>query len=403
MKRQILLFCAAAILLSCGIHEIDGPGNLPSSDKGVWGGLGDGSVGSESMRSVCYVTAMDYQKGYDWRSDKSPESVKCSLVVFADGVPIMKVPVGEVYEVSSDPDMHRIVDGHLYTDYSTDDQTIIKKDGRPLFRYDGRESLCGLGVIGEDVYTLGQSRSGEGFSFRRNGELILQRGSGSIVGALQHENDNLSFAFYDTVRNAEGESGRYYMSVNGKVSQVAVRDDIKTVWDIVACNGRAVYLASLVGLASPVIVDGDSIMSLNLPSGSSLISCRLINTELGLAANGVCRNAGGVLYDVVWLDNKIHTTFPTGKTMASLKIYGGAVYGVMNPSGKGQGQIYRCGESFGMPSGFRTMGESCTKIIDGIFHVGLSSADGRKPIIWKDGEIDSLRVNGYISSIYSEP
>jgi hypothetical protein len=75
----------------------------------------------------------------------------------------------------------------------------------------------------------------------------------------------------------------------------------------------------------------------------------------------------------------------------------------MNPSGKGQGQIYRCGESFGMPSGFRTMGESCTKTIDGIFHVGLSSADGRKPIIWKDGEIDSLRVNGYISSIYSEP
>lgn len=403
MKRQILLFCAAVTLASCGIQQIDGPVTRQPSNNGVWGGFSDTSSGSETLRSVCYVTAIDYQKGYDWRSDSFPESVKCSLVVFADGVPIMKVPVGEAHEVSAELDMHRIVKGHLYTDYSTETETVIKKDGRPLFRYEGRESLCGLEVIEEEVYTLGQNRAGNGFSFRRNGELILQRGTGSLLGVLQNENDNLCFAFSDTVLNAEGEAGRYYLAVNGKVSQVAVRDDIKTVWDVAVCNGNPVYLASLVGLASPVIVDGETIISLNLPSGSSLISCRLINTEGEFWVNGVCRNSNGVLYDVVWSDNEIQTTFPTGKTMASLKVVGGEVYGVMNPSGKGQGQIYRCGESFGMPYDFRMMGESCAKVIDGIYYVGLSAIDGRKPVLWRDGEIDSLRVNGYISSIYSEP
>ena len=403
MKRQILLFCTAVALTSCGIHQIDGDDTRQPSNNGVWGGFNDTSSGSETLRSVCYVTAMDYQKDYDWRSDRSPESVKCSLVVFADGVPIMKVPVGEAHEVSADPDMHRIVKGHLYTDYSTETETVIKRDGRPLFRYEGRESLCGLEVIGEDVYTLGQNRSGNGFSFRRNGEFLLQRGTGSLIGVMQNENDNLSFAFLDIVRNAGGEAARYYLAVNGKVSQVAVRDDIKTVWDIIMSDGRTIYLATLVGLASPVIVDGESIISLNLPSGSSLVSCRLINTEGRFWVNGVCRNSNGMLYDVIWSDNEIHTTFPAGKTMVSLKMNGGEVYGVMNPSGKGQGQIYRCGESFGMPSGFRTMGESCARVIDGIFHVGLSDTEGRKPILWKDGETDSLRVNGYISSIYSEP
>ena len=36
-------------------------------------------------------------------------------MVFADGVPMLRLPVGEGHEVSADPDMHEIIDGHLYT------------------------------------------------------------------------------------------------------------------------------------------------------------------------------------------------------------------------------------------------------------------------------------------------
>ena len=159
-----------------------------------------------------------------------------------------------------------------------------------------------------------------------------------------NENDSLSFAFFDTVQSAEGKLGRYYVAINGKVSQVAVRDDIKTVWDIIVADGRPIYLASLTGLSSPVVVDGDSMTSLTLPSGSTLISCRLINSEHGISANGVCRTSSGMLYDIVWVNNVLLATFPTGKTMTSLMVSEGGAFGVMNPTGKGQGLIYRCGE-----------------------------------------------------------
>ena len=60
MKRQILLFCTAVALSSCGIHQIDGDDTRQPSNNGVWGGLSDGPS-SETLRSVSYVTAMDYQ------------------------------------------------------------------------------------------------------------------------------------------------------------------------------------------------------------------------------------------------------------------------------------------------------------------------------------------------------
>ena len=55
-----------------------------------------------------------------------------------------------------------------------------------------------------------------------------------------------------------------------------------------------------------------------------------------------------------------------------------------------------------MPEGYSVIGAGSIKVIDGILHVGLSSLNGRKPVVWKDGQIDSLNVNGFISSIWVE-
>ena len=164
MQRIFLLILFLVSLFSCGIEEIGGDSDKAGGSK--WGGMTGSHSGSISEKSICYMTALDYQKGYDWRADPAEGDVKCSIVVYADGVPVMKVPVGAEYETSGDPDMHRIIDGHLYTDYSTDAETIIKRDGKTLFGYDGRESLRGMEVVDDDVYTLGQNRDGDGFSFR---------------------------------------------------------------------------------------------------------------------------------------------------------------------------------------------------------------------------------------------
>ena len=98
----------------------------------------------ETKKPVWYVTGFDYPEGYDWMSDLEAGSVKCSMVVYANAVPMLKVPVGNEYQTSADPDMHRMIGGDLYTDYSTDSLTVIKKNGKHMFSYPGREMIVSI-------------------------------------------------------------------------------------------------------------------------------------------------------------------------------------------------------------------------------------------------------------------
>ena len=401
MQRIFLFAVMMTTVLGCGVSEIGGSGGDGSTGGGIWGGLNDSHGGTASVRKVCYMTAMEYQKGYDWRADESRETVKCSLVVYEDGKPVMKVPVGEVYEVSPDPDMHRIIGGHLYTDYSNAVETVIKCDGRQLFRYPGCEYICGMELIGDDLYSLGQSRYGNGFALRKNGEMVLSRENATLIGMLHYDCDSLCFAFCEQVMSTEKPLHRYYASVNGKVSQVAVREDIKDVWDILVCHDQTIYVASLVGVSSPVLVSGDSMVQLPYPAGTSLVSCRIFKAGSSTGVEGVCRLRNGTHCNMIWLDGTRLCTYIGKGDVVALQSDGDGVFFVMNPPDRNSnGSIYRSGELLDMPEGYTVMGDSCVRVVDGILQIGLSSLDGRKPIVWKDGMVDSLDINGYVSAIY---
>ena len=98
MRRNVVMAMALMASVSCGLQEIGGE---ESGKEEVWLGPGVGiSQGNtESIRkTVWYLTGVDYPEGYDWRADAEVGTVKCSLVVYANGVPMMKVPVGDAYE-----------------------------------------------------------------------------------------------------------------------------------------------------------------------------------------------------------------------------------------------------------------------------------------------------------------
>ena len=138
MKRQFLCAGLWAVVCfavqSCGITELY---KIDGDDKnGVWNG--PAANPSPTYQTITYVSAFDYPDGYDWQSDPDRGHVRCSLVVFREGVPVLKVPVGNEYNVSPDPDMHRILDGQLYTDFSEGSETMLKKNGKPVLSY-----LCG--------------------------------------------------------------------------------------------------------------------------------------------------------------------------------------------------------------------------------------------------------------------
>lgn len=398
MGRFAFVLGVGLMLVACGIHELGE--SVRDTSGGVWTGPGMNVGAADPDKTVCYITVLDYQDGYDWRSDREKGSVKCSLVVFADGVPMMKVPVGDAYLTSSDADSHRMIGGHLYTDFSTDGETIIKKDGKEVFRYPGREFLQGMVVDGEDIYTLGHSRDGEGFSYRKNGEILLERASGRTFSRLHRDDGHICFAYSESIASALGSVERYYSVVDGVPQQAALREDVKKVWDLMTSDGEMCYIASLIGVQGPVLFRGESKSVLTLPQGSSLLTGRLSVSQDVVCVEGVisCRNLA--LAGILWRCDEHLYTFSPGATVAAWCVEGDGVFCVLNSrSPSASGVIYRCGDIFEVPLGYASMGENTMAMVNGILNVGLSSVNGGWPVIWKDGALDTIKVNGYISSV----
>ena len=394
--KNLWMMIGFAVMVSCSIEEVSRRPEVNRED--IW--TGPGMKSGNSGREVCYVTALDYPDDYDWRADREKGSVKCSLVVFADGLPMMKIPVGDAYEVSSDPDMHRMIEGHLYTDYSTYSETVIKRDGKTVLRYPGREMICGILVEGDTLYTLGHPRQGDGFTFRKNGETVLERSSGRTFGRLHFDCGNICFAFTEPVLSDTGDIDRYYHYSSGNIVQTAVRDDVRKVWDIYSYKGEICWAASLTGIERPVLYKGGTLNSMIIFDGYDPLDLKILDGEENMYMEGVLTSPDGMLVTAFW-DRPGHIMAPDDGYIASSRcISGDGMSFTFNPMRESdKGLIFRCGEEMIMPSGYYVMGGDCAAVADGILHVGLSSPDGEHPMIWKDGQTEFLDISGYIASV----
>ena len=141
---------------------------------------------------------------------------------------------------------------------------------------------------------------------------------------------------------------------------------------------------------------------LNMPVGAKMISCSLFRAGGKLGIEGMYSLKEGGVHSAVWIDGILHAVFEKGMSISSLCAFDGGVCCALNPLRQGEsGVIYRCGETYEMPKDYVCMGGGDMTMVNGILHVGLSSLKGRKPVVWKDGKVDSLSVNGYVSSIYA--
>ncbi len=401
-RKFYVLSLALAAVMSCGLEQIDG-----DSDDGIWMGpgslVGGGNSGSGVGQKVWYAVGVDYPDGYDWKADEECGSVKCSLVVFANGIPMMKVPVGNEYEVSSDPDTHRMIGHHLYTDFSTPDETVIKRDGVQLFRYAGRERIVDMRVLGDDLYTLGQARDRGGFTFRCNGEEILGRKSGYLFTGFQQCEDGFDFAFCEQIGSGTDVVERYYCYCSGEVYQVALREDVRKVWDMMMWESNVSYIASLVGISSPVLFHGDTMNVLDIPSSFKAASCRFVADGENPKVEVMMTQKGRTSFVALWDGADKDVVFPEGYTIASAYGCDDSVCCVLNaPAVSENGIIYRCGEQMAMPDGYMSMGGRSMELIDGMLYVGLTSTSGGNAAVWVDNEMKPLKINGFISYISSD-
>lgn len=202
--------CLLAALASFACVELESPQNPsrpsrdPSDDEDV-----KEDIQTREVLSYCGVK---YPSGYDWRSDPQYGNVKCKLFLNVDGEDIMEMNTGYEYGISPDPDSHHIVNECLYTDFSNETETVLRRNGKEIFRYAGREMIVGLAVREEVVYTLGQSRSGLGFSFRANGKVLLASSTGRLFTILLENGDELYFGYE--------EDAEYFIWRNGGSSRL---------------------------------------------------------------------------------------------------------------------------------------------------------------------------------------
>ena len=203
MRTPFLLLVLLAVGAGCDPLDNGLDGDRPRADcgphtpgQGAQSGRQDPPVLPSVPDTTFYFTAVRYPDDYDWQRDTAYGSVPFELLLYRDFEPVLTLSSGANACFVPDPDRHHLLGGHLYTERMADGMTRIGRDGQELFRFNGREYLVGLLEEGDDLYTLSRPAKGRGFSYRKNGEILLNRTDGAPYGNLSDPSYGPTGALY---------------------------------------------------------------------------------------------------------------------------------------------------------------------------------------------------------------
>lgn len=378
----------------------------------------DLSDSTEAEASALYVTGVEFAEGYDWHRDSSGGAEVCRILVFKDGKRILSVPAGGSANAASAPDMHRFIGGHLYTDYSSNTETIISRDGEELFRYGGREMMCGFLVRADGVYTLGQNRKGEGLSLRKDGTELFNAAVGRVIGdmenpccesgALYEDAGDIVFCYRNSSETA-GTAGytAYYVVRGGKAEQLMMDKNIEYVYDIRYIGGVR-HMVAKTSTSQILAYAGDKIVKLDESVGGrhQLANFRILSDggKVFVKADRTYNLWDDSENSVIW--DMSGDEYNTTQFHIALDFYvkdGAIAYPyTFGDIVNGIGIIDRDGnnDTYFVSGRYIMMGSACAVFKGEEFHVGLSPLDQGYPIVLRRENVaDTLRFNGYITSV----
>jgi len=379
MKNHVLSIMVL-LMSSCGLEQL-GHGPHSGAD-GVWKGPSYGRY----MSGTCHAVCLDYPDGYDWMADPGNGSTDCSVVMFADAVPVLRLSAGDSYEVSADPQRHRIRSGCLYTDFTDGMTTVIKKDGEEIIRYDGAEEVMDLVTVGGTVHMLCMPEGGTGFVYRIDGKEMVAREDGVLCGGLDVSGSSVGFCF-------ECRS-KYYKVVDGKVFLMEMEEDIGEIMDVALYNGELSLLTVTGDRPEPVLIRSEERRSLMFWKISDIVSCRFMDTDSLCVRIRYRHRDTGLTSDMLWLGALRILQPRQACLLSSVTVDRSGCHAVANPSETQSGAIFSNLERYELPPGYHVYGHGCAVVKDTVLHVGLTSGKGMSPVLWRDGVMDTLDVNG---------
>ena len=263
MKNFLTLLLAATLLPACVLLE--SPVTLGRSRSDTMGGGAGRHKPVDAEEPVdttahLYLSAVEYPKNYDWIRDTAHTIVDARVLLFKDGECVVSFPAGDSRHVSTDPDTHWILGGHLYSSFSDGTRTYILRDGIERLRFDGAEDIRGMLLRDEMLWTLGQKIRGEGFSLRCDGTVAAENQQGLLIGSLYEDAGAVCFAYGTTVKAGNYILRKYFLSADGKEKEVSVPSDATAVFDIRRVGGitYATYRQSSVPVGPVLSSDGGS-------------------------------------------------------------------------------------------------------------------------------------------------
>ncbi len=250
-----------------------------------------------------YLAAVEYPKDYDWVRDTAHTSVDARLLLFRDGECTVSFPAGDAWRVSTDPDTHWILDGHLYTVFSDGAETWILRDGKPLHHYAGAEDIKGMLIRDGMLWTLAQKRSGSGFTLRCDATAVKDNAQGTLIGSLYADGEDLCFAFGLTVKAGNYTIRKYFLSSGDQEKEVSIPSDATAVFDIRRVGGitYATYRQGSIPLGPVLSSDGGSrSLAFNMSGFQSPDWCEIIPGGDAILVKGWYNCTNGSRRYILW-------------------------------------------------------------------------------------------------------
>lgn len=347
----------------------------------------------EEPHGELYAAAVEFPDGYDWKSNPDTAPINAEVVFYHDSTEIFRKKTGKEELFSADADMHRIYEKHLYSDFSTEFETILYKDGEEVLRWGGREMIEDILVKGDDIHLLTTDRDGGSWSYRVNGEEVTGGTKGRFLSGLYEDRGKICFAVAKPLVITTGVTpDRHYIVSGGKDSLIVLPGDIRKVLAARTTEGRLDYIATISNYDRMIWQKGTSTFILEEEKTGPYPYCRLIPTDSGQIAFASLEGK-----DCLWAEDGRKFFTSSGKRIISICHKGNTLcYAVSGSGGMTDTEIFRNDGSFTLPEGYALMSPENLACDAYGFAVGVSDTkDHSRPIIIREKKTMKYGFNGY--------
>ncbi len=370
----------------------------------------DGSLPAQPVYdTTVFVSGVEFPEDYDWKRDTAFGGVACKLVLFKNYKRHLEIPAGPSERVSGEPDMHHLVEGELFTEYSSDTETFITRGGKELLRFKGREFLCGIIADGNDVWTLGQDRDGKGFTYRKNGEQVLRSDSGVVLGrldspllptgALYEDGGKHCFSWKTETTVGVAKKAQWHVYRGGEVTDLPYNPDILDMYDIRVAGGevcmvfrtRNAFPGLKLCIGEKEFFPGER--TLFTPLG-----CRIVPHEDGLVVTGAVSTDKGGRAACIWDTGDLRM-----ETSGNMVIFSFTKKGIASVSCDEGGDVNfvrGLSRQWNPGKNVRIMTPYCLSTAGESAFAALTPLRG-KPVVFTEEKNLELDINGFLTSVYA--